>query len=487
MDFAKAMYLGGDIVHARDERLNYQSYKELGLVCPHCNQEILLRCGEWNRPHFAHFKATNLSSRCELRVANSYGYSGWSSFFSPEDKGQKRKIFEQYFLKIIGSEQIKFEEKINFVKSKIFDSNAVDLIIQCSEFFCENRSRLITECREVAGKQNELLLRSLIAAEAIKYLCVSSSIHLLEQLIYYSLFCCNPEPGNWRNFFRTVQLIPITQKIKEIILETHWESAIPNLVWKRAYKHRSNNHQIFVPSKGIDNINEEQIYWQLKKYFFPENKHFSDSFILAPFAERVKLRIQKLDILLLKDVLGIYPITKIAKISEIKSKIHENGRKRVTININFVIDQIFMDKITKKISDSIFSFYKKNFILLLRKYLNSYKKDKKTLLILEFNENSMVSLENKIKAIYAERENRRIEIEKQKEKERAEIEKQKEKERAEIKKQKEKIKFDLLQMSFNPQSRKRVSCFCCKTLLTECNLVKHIFKVHKNEYEKFLK
>lgn len=207
MDLAKAMYLGGIIVHARDEVLNYKSYKELGLVCLCCNKEVLFRRGDWNRPHFAHFKATDLSPNCEFRVANSYGYAGWSSFFLPEGKGQKREIFERYFLNIIGREQTQFDQKIDFIKRKIFEYKMVDLIVQCSRFFYENRARLIKECRMVSVEQNELLLRSLISTEAIKYLCVSSSRHILDKLVFYSLFCCNYEQINWHKFFRSVQLI----------------------------------------------------------------------------------------------------------------------------------------------------------------------------------------------------------------------------------------------------------------------------------------
>lgn len=91
MNVAKSLYLGGKIIYANDESLNYYSYKELGLRCPVCGEPVHLRKGNYRKPYFAHFKGTDPKQveECNLR-ASAYGNStqGTKSNFI-EDKRQK--------------------------------------------------------------------------------------------------------------------------------------------------------------------------------------------------------------------------------------------------------------------------------------------------------------------------------------------------------------------------------------------------------------
>ena len=41
---------------ADDERLNYESYKKLSLICGECRGAIFLKKGEVSSPHFSHFR-----------------------------------------------------------------------------------------------------------------------------------------------------------------------------------------------------------------------------------------------------------------------------------------------------------------------------------------------------------------------------------------------------------------------------------------------
>jgi len=43
-------------LEADDERLNYESYKELSLICGECREAIFLKKGEVSSPHFSHFR-----------------------------------------------------------------------------------------------------------------------------------------------------------------------------------------------------------------------------------------------------------------------------------------------------------------------------------------------------------------------------------------------------------------------------------------------
>jgi hypothetical protein len=44
---------------ADDERLNYESYKELSLMGGECREAIFLKKGEVRSPHFFHFRDTD--------------------------------------------------------------------------------------------------------------------------------------------------------------------------------------------------------------------------------------------------------------------------------------------------------------------------------------------------------------------------------------------------------------------------------------------
>ena len=52
---AIAIY-SNETFEADDERLNYESYKELSLICGACRKAIFLKKGEVSSPHFSHFR-----------------------------------------------------------------------------------------------------------------------------------------------------------------------------------------------------------------------------------------------------------------------------------------------------------------------------------------------------------------------------------------------------------------------------------------------
>jgi competence CoiA-like predicted nuclease len=47
---------------ADDERLNYESYKELSLICGEYRESSFLKKGEVRSPHFSHFRDTDKNS-----------------------------------------------------------------------------------------------------------------------------------------------------------------------------------------------------------------------------------------------------------------------------------------------------------------------------------------------------------------------------------------------------------------------------------------
>ena len=52
---AIAIY-SNETFEADDERLNYESYKELSLICGQCREAIFLKKGEVSSTHFSHFR-----------------------------------------------------------------------------------------------------------------------------------------------------------------------------------------------------------------------------------------------------------------------------------------------------------------------------------------------------------------------------------------------------------------------------------------------
>lgn len=55
---AIAIY-SNETFEADDERLNYETYKELSLICGECREAIFLKKGEVRSPHFSHFRDTS--------------------------------------------------------------------------------------------------------------------------------------------------------------------------------------------------------------------------------------------------------------------------------------------------------------------------------------------------------------------------------------------------------------------------------------------
>lgn len=216
---AKSMYQGGMIVCA--DEADYSSYSLLGLRCLECGEEVYLKSGSEKKPHFAHFKATSYS-RCSLRVT---GYSEGLSGLTPEDKKQRRELFQNYFLSMIARSNKNFYQKIQVVKEKIKTQKLNSFTEACCNHFYDNISLLVMECRKFSSKtyDQNLLLQILIACEAIDYLSLPSSRILLEPLVHYSLdkFCITIT-DNWDNYVTQIKPNEIIQQIKDILINISW-------------------------------------------------------------------------------------------------------------------------------------------------------------------------------------------------------------------------------------------------------------------------
>ncbi len=211
------------IVCADEPYLNYYSYTFKGLCCLECKAEVFLRDGHDKRRHFAHHPAVTASEqKCSLRISSHS--KKWSSLTS-EGKGQRRALFQEYFLNMIKSSDKNFDNNIHMVQD-IISSNFLNIFItNCCNYFYDNKNNLIEECHSIEESQdsNDFIWKKIITAEAIDYLSIDSSKNLLKTLIYYSIYkYCNTVYGNWDSWLSNSKPNNIIYNLKEILLKTNW-------------------------------------------------------------------------------------------------------------------------------------------------------------------------------------------------------------------------------------------------------------------------
>ncbi|WP_016949721.1 competence protein CoiA family protein [Anabaena sp. PCC 7108] len=157
MDNAISIYLGGEEVYAKN--CNFNSYLELGLICPVCEQEVYLRRGDIKEPYFAHFHASNYRQvkQCSRRVSSDETATETNEFI--EDRGQRLKIFQDHFLSKFSIENSKIVDDVNFKKwinSKKGGNNKAinNILLESVEYFIIYRQQMTD--KYLKGGQNQL-------------------------------------------------------------------------------------------------------------------------------------------------------------------------------------------------------------------------------------------------------------------------------------------------------------------------------------------
>lgn len=108
MRYAKSMYRGGEIIDA--SLCDYNSTRQLGLVCPFCSQAVFLRSGSaYERQGkqiivpdaFAHYHSDDpLSLECELRAKRKEG-EDYLNQLRIEAKNQRLKLYNKRLWEIV--------------------------------------------------------------------------------------------------------------------------------------------------------------------------------------------------------------------------------------------------------------------------------------------------------------------------------------------------------------------------------------------------
>ncbi|WP_392535397.1 hypothetical protein [Nostoc sp. C117] len=258
------------IVCADERYLNYYSYTFKGLCCIECKGEVFLRDGYEKRRHFAHYPAVTPSEqKCSLRIA---GHANkWSSLTS-EGKSQRRALFQEYFLNMIKSTDINFDNNIQMVQDRV-SSDFLNLFIRNScNYFYNNKNNLIEECSSIEEREDskDSIWKKIITAEAIDYLSIDSSKFILETLINYSIYkYCNTVAWNWDYWLNNSKPNDIFYPLKEILINTNWSytlySAHKNSIPKKPKLEIHNDPlQYFVNQKSSHQFNFSYIPVTLK-------------------------------------------------------------------------------------------------------------------------------------------------------------------------------------------------------------------------------
>lgn len=112
MEYAKSMLLGGDIIFAKD--CDYNSAKELALVCPLCSEAVFFTAGSLRsnllrnktrkvqkvRASFHHYKTGIYEPDCENRIKTKEGQRQINSLII-EAKGQRLELYNQHLWELI--------------------------------------------------------------------------------------------------------------------------------------------------------------------------------------------------------------------------------------------------------------------------------------------------------------------------------------------------------------------------------------------------
>lgn len=221
MEVAISMFFAEKIT-ATDEKLNYFSHEELGLICPHpkCRELVFHKpCIEGKRvPHFSHFKETGKNCK-EERKGNTYPNEP-----SKDSQGREQSLekFQTTFKDILDQAIINNPNQtissINELKDcrlqglSLVDRHKIDINSWLSWF--KKERKLIEEIAlSLIKNHNELSkIQGRVLTYIVDYLCVPASEYILEDILYYVFYLLN------KNVSANNDCQEVCSKVIELIL-----------------------------------------------------------------------------------------------------------------------------------------------------------------------------------------------------------------------------------------------------------------------------
>lgn len=168
MKFAKSMYLGGVLIGA--EEADFNTCKELGVICPLCSEAVFLRSGSTRKqtlrngkvieqiidPYFAHYKSAALMPQdCDNRILTKKGKQELQNF-KIEARNQRLKLYNKHLWEM-------FKTANGLTRKEILRNKKL-----LGQRFLEN---LATQVREQWGGAAKLL-----------YNCIVEKVDLMKQM-----------------------------------------------------------------------------------------------------------------------------------------------------------------------------------------------------------------------------------------------------------------------------------------------------------------
>jgi len=249
------MYQAGMIIQA-DEVDNEQAYKREGLRCIECGEPVFYKRGSKKKPHFAHFKELSHSPDCIYRAGGAINTRQKWLQLNYQGREQRRFLFQRHFLDIISATHTSFQALLTHYLSR-WQHNAQpkdwEQLEECCEYFRNEKKDLISD---LLSEQQYGELQLLITKEAIDYLCVSSTEETLKIIILYSVFIIE-QNGNTIQDFNDIKL-----KLKDILLQTDWQSSLSEIINKKVDVNFTNSHSAFNRENKSNQFNELE---ELKK------------------------------------------------------------------------------------------------------------------------------------------------------------------------------------------------------------------------------
>lgn len=203
---------------ADDNRLNYDSYEELGLICGQCRELIFFKQGTKRVAHFSHFKDTGKD--CPWRT-ESHSNTQSSDSYKREQSLQKfqtkfRGIIEEGIIKYQQISSSQLDNQIAEGKSLV-STYKID-IESWLRWFNQNRKQLgnlaknLYQSNELVSEKNQRIILNFL-----DYLCVPASEYILKDILYYVFGLLDKEISLKK------YLEEVCSKVIELMSYAEWE------------------------------------------------------------------------------------------------------------------------------------------------------------------------------------------------------------------------------------------------------------------------
>jgi len=226
MKKARSMLLNEEFT-SDDNRLTYQSYEKLALICNVCGELVFFKQGIERVSHFSHYKDTG-KNKCRWRTKSHDSTQNTDS----EAKKQSLEKFQKKIQEIIDEGIIKYQKiscsqlddgrhqgRILVARrdkgKSLVNQYKIDINSWLSQFYDERKH--IQNLASSLYHKKISKIQCQVFSNIIHYLCLPASEDILRKILYYVFFLLNKEVA-LNNDFEEVR-----SKVIEIISWADWE------------------------------------------------------------------------------------------------------------------------------------------------------------------------------------------------------------------------------------------------------------------------